>query len=155
MIVFHPSIPHCNRALNPLLVCFHRAYNQCTGEFPINTTHSTSVASLTPSPHTLRAQQRLLELIRVCTHIHNIHIHEHVRSLVHLDQKKNNNTNCTNHSDIKMEDQKSQMCCGNDWLHSAVRSLSSRYHNLKRCWKADVMRKHACQLFEHITLCLW
>lgn len=92
MIVFHPSIPHCNCALNPLLVWFHRAYNQCTGEFPINTTHSTSVASLTPSPHTLRAQQRLLELIRVCTHIHNIHIHEHVRSLVHLDQKNNNNT---------------------------------------------------------------
>lgn len=76
MIVFHPSISHCSQALNPLLVWVHRAYNQCTGEFPINTTHSTSVASLTPSPHTLKAQQPLMEPICMCRHVRSAHIHK-------------------------------------------------------------------------------
>lgn len=62
LVVYQLSISFCSQASNPLLVWFHKAYNQCTGGLPINTTHSTSVASLTPSPHTLRAQQRLLEL---------------------------------------------------------------------------------------------
>lgn len=56
--VSQPSISHCSPLLNPPLAWFHGAYNQCTWEFSINTTHSTSVASLTP-PYLRRAQQHL------------------------------------------------------------------------------------------------
>lgn len=69
MIVFCPSISHCGRALSPLLVWFHRAYNQCAREFPINTTHSTSVASLTLAPHLLRVQQQQRRLEWTCLRI--------------------------------------------------------------------------------------
>lgn len=65
--MFDSSISVWSQALNPLLVWFDSAYNQCCGELPINTPHSTSVASSRPTNLSLRAKQNIMWLSHQCT----------------------------------------------------------------------------------------